>query len=137
VGQICRLLETILQQNYFIFQEQIYQPDKGIMMGSPISGTIAEIFLQHLEHTHIRPLMESKQILYYTRYIDDIPIIYDTDKPNQDKLTQYTNSVHNNLQFNSTQESKGCINILDLTFIKRTSHSVQNAKKENGQQFFT
>jgi len=43
-SQICKLLETILQQNYFIFQEQIYQPDKGIAMGSPISGTIAEIF---------------------------------------------------------------------------------------------
>jgi len=89
--QICRLLETILQQNYFIFQEQIYQPDKGIAMGSPISGTIAEIFLQHLEHTHIRLLIESKQILYYTRYIDNILFIYDTVNTNQDKLAQYAN----------------------------------------------
>ena len=39
--QICRILETILQENYFITQEQIYQPGKGIAMGSPISGTIA------------------------------------------------------------------------------------------------
>jgi len=46
--QICTLLGVILQQNYFIFQEQIYQPDKGVAMGSPISGTIAEVFLQHL-----------------------------------------------------------------------------------------
>ena len=52
--QICRILETILQQNYLITQEQIYQPDKGIAMGSPISGTIAEIFLQYLEHPHIK-----------------------------------------------------------------------------------
>jgi len=36
---------VILQQNYFIFQEKIYQPDKGIAMGSPISGTIVEVFL--------------------------------------------------------------------------------------------
>jgi hypothetical protein len=71
-------------------------------MGSPISGTIAEIFLQHLEHTHIRPLIESKQILYYTRYTDDILIIYDTDNTNQDKLAQHTNSMHNKLQFNPT-----------------------------------
>jgi len=76
--QICKLLETILQQNYFIFQEQIYQPDKGIAMGSPISGTIAEIFLQHLELIHIRPLIESKQKLFYTRYIDDILIKFKT-----------------------------------------------------------
>jgi hypothetical protein len=59
-SQICKLLETILQQNYFTFQEQIYQPDKGIAMGSPISGTIAEIFLQYIEHIHRRPLLDSK-----------------------------------------------------------------------------
>ena len=95
--QICRLLETILQQNYLIFQEKIYQPDKGIAMGSPISGTIAEIFLQHLEHIHIRPLIDSKQILFYTRYVDDILFIYDTESTNQDNLTQYTNSMHTDL----------------------------------------
>ena len=48
-NQIIMLLETILGQNYFTFQNQIYQPDKGVAMGSPISGTVAEIFLQHLE----------------------------------------------------------------------------------------
>jgi len=58
--QICKLSETILQQNYFTFQDQIYQPAKGIAMGSPISGTIADIFLQYLEHIHIKPLLDSK-----------------------------------------------------------------------------
>jgi len=94
--KICRLLETILQQNYFIFQEQIYQPDKGKVMGSPISDTIAEIFLQHLEHIHIRLLIFSKQILFYAHYVDNILIIYDTQSTNQDNLTQYTNSMHTN-----------------------------------------
>ena len=44
-NQIIMLLETILNQNYFSFQGQIYQPDKGVAMGSPTSGTMAEIFL--------------------------------------------------------------------------------------------
>ena len=48
-------------------------------------------------HVFVYINIESKQILYYTRYIDDI-IIYDTDNTNQDKLAQYTNSMHNNLQ---------------------------------------
>ena len=34
--QITKLLEIILKQNYFMFQGQIYQPDKGVAMGSPI-----------------------------------------------------------------------------------------------------
>jgi len=120
--QICKLLETILHKNYFIFQEQIYQPNKGIAMGSPISGTIAEIFLQHLEHIHIRPLLKSKQIWFYTRYIDDILIIYDTESTDQDYLIQHANSMHTNLQFNPTQDENGCIDFLNLTIIRETSH---------------
>ena len=110
---------VILQQNYFIFQEQIYQPDKGIAMGSPISGTIAEIFLQHLEHIYIRPLIETKRILFHTRYIDDIFIIYDTETTDHDYLRQYINTMHTNLQFNPTLGSNGYINFLDLTIIQK------------------
>ena len=59
-NQLCSLLETILNQNYFTYQNQIYQPTKGVAMGSPISGLIAEILLQSLEHTHIKPLLDTK-----------------------------------------------------------------------------
>ena len=49
--QMIRLLETILQQNYYTFMDNLYQTKKGISMGSPLSNTITEIFLQHLEQT--------------------------------------------------------------------------------------
>jgi len=91
-------------------------------MGSPISGTMAEVFLQHLEHIYIRPFIETKHILFYTPYIDDILIIYDTESTNHDYLTQYTNTMHANLQFNPTLESNGCINFLKLTIIRRNTH---------------
>jgi hypothetical protein len=52
--QMIKLTETILQQNYFIFADNIYQPEKGISMGSPLSSDIAEIFLQHLEQTYLK-----------------------------------------------------------------------------------
>ena len=67
--QLCSLLEAILNQNYFTYQNQIYRPTKGVAMGSPISGLIAEILLQSLEHTHIKPLLETKRIILYTRYV--------------------------------------------------------------------
>jgi hypothetical protein len=35
-GQITDLLDTILNQNYLSFQDQIYKPDKGVAMGSPV-----------------------------------------------------------------------------------------------------
>ena len=101
------LLGVILQQNYFIYQEKISQPDKGIAMGTPISGTIAELFLQHLQQIYIKPLIENKHILFYTRYIDDIFIIYDAEATDHDYLTQYTNTIHSNPQFNPTLETDG------------------------------
>jgi hypothetical protein len=45
--QACILLSTILKQNYLQFNGKFYQPNKGVAMGSPISGLIAELFLQH------------------------------------------------------------------------------------------
>jgi hypothetical protein len=118
-NQIISLLETVLRQNYFVFQEQIYQPDKGVAMGSPISGKIAEIFLQHLEDTYIRHLMESKDITFYTRYVDDILIIYDSSSTNPNAITQYANAIRNSLQFKPTAKNAGQINFLDLTITRK------------------
>ena len=58
--QIIILIEAVLSQNYFMFQNQIYQPEKEVSMGSPISSTIAEIVLQHLENVHIKQLLDTK-----------------------------------------------------------------------------
>jgi len=65
--QILNMLNTIIRQNYFQYEGQIFQPEKGIAMGSPISSTIAEIYLQYLENIYIRHWLDSKEILFYKR----------------------------------------------------------------------
>ena len=51
--QIITLLDAILKQNYFEFQNNLYQPEKGVAMGSPISGIMAEVFFAtHRRQTH-------------------------------------------------------------------------------------
>jgi len=59
------LLKVILSQNYFMFQQNIYQPAQGISIGSPISSLIAEIFLQHYEDANIKQLLDMKSIASY------------------------------------------------------------------------
>jgi hypothetical protein len=56
IEQILHLLRIILKQNYFQYNDQIFQPKKGIAMGSPISSTMAKIYLQFLEETHIKTM---------------------------------------------------------------------------------
>ena len=84
--QIMTLLITILKQNYFSFGDHIYQSNKGVAMGSPVSSTMAEIFLQHIEETNIKHLIDTKSLSFYTRYVDDIFLIYDSTRTNPDEI---------------------------------------------------
>jgi hypothetical protein len=63
-------------------------------MGSPISITVPEILLQHLENTHVKYMLDTNHILIYARYVDDILIVYDSTRTSTDIITHYSNSIH-------------------------------------------
>jgi len=117
--QIITLLEVILQQNYCSFENILYQPEKGASMGSPVSNSIAEIFLQYIEDTYLKQLLDTKNIILYTRYVDDILLIrvYDTKCINSNTIHEHINQIHPNFQFNPTHENNNCINFLELLII--------------------
>jgi len=120
--QICTLLEAILNQDYFTNQTHIYRPTKGVDMGCTISGIIAEIYIQSLERTHIKPLIDTKRINFYTRYTDDILIIYDTAHINLCTTTHHANTINNNLALYPTSEQYNRVSFLELTNIRNTLH---------------
>jgi hypothetical protein len=117
------LLHTILQQNYFAFQNNIFQPHTGIAMESPISGIIAEIFLQYLENKHLNQLLDEKSIIFYTRYVDDLFLIYEynTDRTTPEKIHDYLTNLHPNLEFTPTIKENNRISFLDLLITRQTS----------------
>jgi len=112
----------MLNQNYFTYQNQVSRPTKEVAMGFPIFGIIAEIFLQSLERTYFKLLLDKKHIIFYTRYIDDILIIYDTAQMNLDTITHYTNTINNYLQLRPTTEQNNEVSFLDLAIIRNTRH---------------
>jgi hypothetical protein len=116
-NQIIDLLDTILNQNYLSFLGQFYKPEKGVAMGSPISGTITEIFLQTIEKSIIKHLIDNRTLSFYTRYVDDIFLIYDSAATNPDNILQYIN----NIQLNPTHQTNN-INFLDLAISRKTNH---------------
>jgi hypothetical protein len=75
-------LKMIMNQNYFQYDDKFYTPKSGVAMGSLQLSTMAEIFLQDLEHNRIKHLLEGGKIIYYNRYGDGIFIIH-----NQTKIT--------------------------------------------------
>jgi hypothetical protein len=59
-------MRLIPSQKYFTFQNQIYQPEKGVSMGSIISSTTAEIFLKPFKNIHKKQLLETKNNILHT-----------------------------------------------------------------------
>jgi hypothetical protein len=88
-------------------------------MGSPISSLIAEIFLQQYEDTNIKQLLDTKNLAFYMRYVDDILIIFDTTKINLHTINTYISNIHNNIKVSPTYEKHSSIDFLDLTLSRK------------------
>ena len=82
-------------------------------MGSLLSGEIAQIFLQHLEQNNLKQIMDNKNIIFYTRYVDDL-IIYNSEHISADNINEYLNNTHPSLMFTPTHEINKTISFLDL-----------------------
>jgi hypothetical protein len=59
-------MKIFLSQNYFRFLNNVYQPTKCVVLDSPISVTVIEIFLQFYEDKYIEHLLETNML--YTLY---------------------------------------------------------------------
>jgi hypothetical protein len=106
------MLNTILKQNYFQYDCQVFQPKKGIVMGSPVSSTMAEIYLQYLDETYIKHWLDSKEIMFYNSYVDDILIIYNQRNIDDQIILHQINSIDKNLQSKLSTEENNTINNL-------------------------
>jgi len=122
--QIITLMKLILSMNYFIFQNKIYQPEKGVSMGSLISRTKAKIFLQHLADIHIKQLLDTKNIIFYTKYVrwHLKHIWHQTNKQTNPLINKYINQTHTNIKLNPTHKSNGCMSFLHLLIIQKPSN---------------
>jgi len=83
---------------------------------------MAEIFLQHLENTHVKHLIESTILSFYTRYVDDILVIYDSTLTTPDNIQRYLSTIHNSIQLSLTHENNCSVSFLDLTITRKPSH---------------
>jgi hypothetical protein len=75
-------------------------------MGSPVSSTIAEIFLLYFEDMHIKLLLETENIIFYTHYVDDILITDDTKKTCPDLINTQINQIYTNIKLNCTHKKQ-------------------------------
>ena len=63
-------------------------------------------------------LFDTKNIAFYTRYLDDTLLIYNSQHITPDTINNYINRIHHNLHFKPTNENNNSIHVLDLLIIR-------------------
>ena len=99
---------------------------KGIAMDSPLSSTLAEIYLQYFEEVIITHWIETNEIIYYKRYVDYIIIIFNQNKIKEESITRYMNNIHKHLEFKLTEEENKTINYSDLYIHRNYQNTTYN-----------
>jgi hypothetical protein len=118
-NEINLIINTILDQNYFRYNNQFFQQLEGLPLGAPTSSILSEIYLQHLEHNNIINILSKFHIINYNRYVDDIFILYDKNTTNiQDVINEF-NKLHKNLQFTIEKENNKKLNFLDISITRK------------------
>jgi hypothetical protein len=118
------LVTIVLGQNYFQFDGHYYKHPTSIAMESPLSATMAEIYLRYIEELFIKHWLETREIIFYRRYIGDILIIFDTTKISMHTIQYFMKPINPLLHFTLTTEVKDTIKYLDLE-IHRQNHTFE------------
>jgi hypothetical protein len=77
------LIEIITKQNYFTRSNNYYTQTDDLPIGWLISGTLAEIFISHLEREYILSTNKNKYasiVIYWYVYVDIILFLYKGNK---------------------------------------------------------
>ena len=95
-------------------------------MGSPISSTLAEIYLQYLEEIYGKHCLENKEITFYKSYVDNILIIYDQNRTDEDTIYNMINNTDEQLKFKISREENKTTNYLDLSINRNANNMDPN-----------
>jgi hypothetical protein len=129
-NELIKITHTIIEQNYFEFQNRCYIQNKGLAMGAPTSAILSEIYLQNLECTKIIKMLTDNNILGYFRYVDDIHIVYNDAFTDIHEVYKTFNSLAPTIKFTRENENDNKINFLDMTIHKeRNSFSFNIFRK--------
>ncbi|XP_043942935.1 LOW QUALITY PROTEIN: uncharacterized protein LOC122814417 [Protopterus annectens] len=77
ISLICRFLEIILENNFFLFEQTYYRQRRGAAMGSSAAPAYANVVMAMWERQFMPFLVDKYHILFHCRFIDDLFFIID------------------------------------------------------------
>ncbi|XP_078524824.1 vomeronasal type-2 receptor 1-like [Lissotriton helveticus] len=116
---LLEILQFCLYHGYFSWQSRFYLQKTGTSMGFTGAPTYANIFMAKFEQAHILENSEwTTHLKMYSRYIDDILIVWQGPKTQLEKSIENLNACHSRIKFTHTID-QNTINFLDITISKQ------------------
>ena len=109
------LLEMVLKNNNFQFNNENYLQISGTAMGTRVAPSYANLFMADLE-TKLLDKSVDKPTVWF-RYIDDIFFIWENGEEKLQKWIDFLNQEHQSIKF-TAEWSREKIHFLDTTVLK-------------------
>ena len=114
IEDIISLLNFVLSNNFFVYNDTIYKQIHGCAMGSPVSPVVANLCMEEIEKRAINTTTVSPK--FWKRYVDDSFCIIKSDAVAS--FHDSLNSIDQHISFTIEHESNGQLPFLD-TLISR------------------
>ena len=127
---------VLLNFNTFESQLGIFKQRSGLAMGSSLSPSLSNIFLDLVEKSIIPKFLKSKKVLSWVRYADDIICI--CEKNSVDEIFNKLNTFDHRLKFTIQRMENKQIKFLDcLIFIEDSEVKFRKIFKKGLDTVFT
>ena len=93
------MLELILENNYFEFDDKYYLQTHRTAMGTTMAVSYANIFMASLEEEILKNAPEGLTPLEWIRFLDDIFAIWCHGEASLIRFLQYMNKLHTTIKF--------------------------------------
>jgi hypothetical protein len=117
--ELLRILQKLLRYTTFIYREKIYLQKRGLAMGNPLSGSLANIYLAYFEQLILPKYKEN--IILYKRYIDDVLILSYDQILTEQMVSEIANISNLRLTINTSKQRNV---FLDLMIVQTADNSL-------------
>ncbi|KAJ8911005.1 hypothetical protein NQ315_011270 [Exocentrus adspersus] len=118
VSVFMELLTLCIKTTYFQLENDFYQQDFGMAMGSSLSPIMSNIFMEHFEETYVKSYINKPKIWW--RYVDDVFSIWPHGQDNLTDFLNFLNNIEPTIKFTLELEENNKLPFLDVMISKNT-----------------
>ncbi|XP_023228594.1 uncharacterized protein LOC111628967 [Centruroides sculpturatus] len=122
-NEVLEMANLVCCESFFGFEGQTYKQNRGVPMGSPISGLLFELVVKKIEEKVVHSFRND--IVYFKKYVDDIFILWKSNR-GISNFIERINDNKDDLNLKLEQKSSVMIHFLDINITFKKGHLSTN-----------